>query len=101
MKIYNPQTGVTKTVTEQVAARALREGWVKADAELKAPAIVKKPKKQPNEKLPKAKKAQEVDPEAQQPAQEPVDFDWPEDAIKLPADEQTDEQTNDEISPLI
>jgi hypothetical protein len=59
MKIYNPKTKKHATVTDPVGHRALKDGWVKADAELVAPEIVK-PKKQPNAKLPKETKTEEV-----------------------------------------
>jgi hypothetical protein len=59
MKIYNPKTKKHATVTDSVGHRALKDGWVKADAELVAPEIVK-PKKQPNAKLPKETKTEEV-----------------------------------------
>jgi len=59
MKIYNPKTKKHATVTDAVGHRALKDGWVKADAELVAPEIVK-PKKQPNAKLPKEAKTEEV-----------------------------------------
>jgi hypothetical protein len=59
MKIYNPKTKKHATVTDSVGHRALKDGWVKADAELVAPEIVK-PKKQTNAKLPKETKTEEV-----------------------------------------
>jgi hypothetical protein len=59
MKIYNPKTKKHATVTDAVGHRALKDGWVKADAELVAPEIVK-PKKQNNANLPKKPKTEEV-----------------------------------------
>lgn len=61
MNIYNPKTKRHAIVTDAVGARALKDGWVKADAELVAPELkIVKPKKEGNAKLPKETKAEEV-----------------------------------------